>query len=691
MPDGSPPASTSLTEPASSSQPITLPSLLPSPLSPPPKRADVVSLKLRLAALLPTHAGQAYWSAFTDFVLGRINRIELGEVLARCFKGESKADAVKLHNALLLSILYNTTRPYLPPSSIRHTGFLPRGKKRALHGFTGSLTAAQEQKRRKLKESVMSLGRRERGEIKLLGSAAQGEAGIAKKGKGVEQEEEERRERARRLGRGEGLAGAMGASRAGGAEVETDGVPKGLREREREGVALPPTLPQDYLRLVQTPLCCESRMLPDAATLQDRMLLLAYEEGMVEGVEARTAGLVSGAIDHYLKNMISSVISLVRDPSNLPSAVPPPRTSPLSAAPSPSTFAPAGAPPVPPAAPSPPAADAEEDEPFLRQPLTIADFHALFAISPGLLGPGGSTHSGAVERMYAVPPMDDSSDEEPGEGGEEPLEDPPANAATAQDEAGDIKTTDTAPTKPQTAGKGPRLTATASRARTSSFYGSARPLPPPPAPSSTTAERVKFILDPSSLHGVPEGHPDVPHLLSTPSALQPPLSADPANSAGAGAHAPHPSGLGAAPPVGAGGAAAGGLSPKSLSLRNSLFPELAASASSTLAGRLGTAAAAASGEAGNGTTTDDGGDSDDHAHTSGAPTPANGAGAGGLKIKLGGAMTGTAGGGGAAALAKGAATGGGAGGKPNDKDKEAGRKLWDVVDSVKLLNGVLPP
>ncbi|GAA5897257.1 hypothetical protein JCM5296_000983 [Sporobolomyces johnsonii] len=691
MPDGSAPAPPLSAEPSSSSQPVTLPSLLPSPSSPPPKRADVVSLKLRLAALLPTHAGQAYWNALTEFVLGRINRVELGEVLARCFKGESKAEAVKLHNALVLSILYNTTRPYLPPSSIRHTGFLPRGKKRALNGFTGPLTAAQEQKRRKLKESVMSLGRRERGEIKLLGSAAaaQGGAGVGKKGKGVEQDEEERRERARRVRRGEGLAGAMGASRGGGADVEPDGVPKGLKEREREGVALPPTLPQDYLRLVQTPLCCESRMLPDADTLQDRMLLIAYEEGMVEGVEARTAGLVSGAIDHYLKNMISSVISLVRDPSSLPSAVPPPRTSTLSAAPSPSTFAPAGASPAPPAAPSPPAADAEDDEPFLRQPLTIADFHALFAISPGLLGPGGSTHSGAVERMYAIPPMDDSSDEEPDEAGEEPLEDPPANAATAQDEARDIKPTDGAPTKPQPAGKAPRLTAAASRARTSSFYGCARPLPPPPPPSSTVAERGKFILDPSSLHGVPEGHPDVPHLPSTPSALQTLLPVDPANpaTAAAAAHAPHPSGSGAAAPPG--GAVAGGLSPKSLSLRNSLFPELAASASSSTGGGGGGAVAAV-GEAGNGTTTDDGGDSEDEALAKGAPTPAMGAGAGagGLKIKLGGATAGTAGGGaGAAAPGKGAT----AGGKPNEKDKEAGRKLWDVVDSVRLLDGVLPP
>lgn len=64
-----------------------------------------------------------------------------------------------------------------------------------------------------------------------------------------------------------------------------------------------------------------------------------------------------------------------------------------------------------------------------------------------------------------------------------------------------------------------------------------------------------------------------------------------------------------------------------------------------------------------------------------------------MKIKLGGQTTGTV-------TPTGVATPGGTGAGPNqggapksasEKDKEMGRKLWEVVDSVRLLDGVLDP
>ena len=55
---------------------------------------------------------------------------------------------------------------------------------------------------------------------------------------------------------------------------------------------------QEYNRLVQAPLCCESRSLPDAETLRDRMMLIAYEEGMIDGVDGSgVANLLSNAMD----------------------------------------------------------------------------------------------------------------------------------------------------------------------------------------------------------------------------------------------------------------------------------------------------------------------------------------------------------------------------------------------------------
>ena len=69
-----------------------LPSFLPNPAEP-PARADLVSLKLRLAALLPPESGQLYWTALVEFVTGKINRQELGTVMNRVLgtKGEAGA------------------------------------------------------------------------------------------------------------------------------------------------------------------------------------------------------------------------------------------------------------------------------------------------------------------------------------------------------------------------------------------------------------------------------------------------------------------------------------------------------------------------------------------------------------------------------------------------------------------------
>jgi hypothetical protein len=72
---------------------------------------------------------------------------------------------VRLHNAILLSILYNTTLPNPPPSSLRHSGWQKR--KRAVDG---SKVEDTDPKRRAYKAAVMALGKRERAEIKLKAS-----------------------------------------------------------------------------------------------------------------------------------------------------------------------------------------------------------------------------------------------------------------------------------------------------------------------------------------------------------------------------------------------------------------------------------------------------------------------------------------------------------------------------------------
>lgn len=59
---------------------LSLTTLLPDPVNP-PKRADLLSLKLRLASVLSPEAGQLYWNTLIDFITGKINRQELGNVM----------------------------------------------------------------------------------------------------------------------------------------------------------------------------------------------------------------------------------------------------------------------------------------------------------------------------------------------------------------------------------------------------------------------------------------------------------------------------------------------------------------------------------------------------------------------------------------------------------------------------------
>lgn len=91
----------------------------------------------------------------------------------------------------------------------------------------------------------MALGRRERAEVKLLGTAsasAATAAAVAHKGKLAKESAEADERRRRRLDEGEPLGEAVGgASRGGGGRVDAEGVPRALREREREGAALPPS------------------------------------------------------------------------------------------------------------------------------------------------------------------------------------------------------------------------------------------------------------------------------------------------------------------------------------------------------------------------------------------------------------------------------------------------------------------
>lgn len=66
------------------------------------------------------------------------------------------------------------------------------------------------------------------------------------------------------------------------------------------------------MRCQQAPLCSESKQLPDSDTLKDRMSLIAYDFGLVNGVENSAASLAVIALEVHLKTLLGDLLSLIR-------------------------------------------------------------------------------------------------------------------------------------------------------------------------------------------------------------------------------------------------------------------------------------------------------------------------------------------------------------------------------------------
>lgn len=80
-------------------------------------------------------------------------------------------------------------------------------------------------------------------------------------------------------------------------------------------------LAQDYLRGSQTPLCQESKQLPEVDSLRDRMSLLAYDYGLGGGADPAAASILLIATEVHLKSLLGDILALVRaDRSTQPSA-----------------------------------------------------------------------------------------------------------------------------------------------------------------------------------------------------------------------------------------------------------------------------------------------------------------------------------------------------------------------------------
>ena len=286
----------------------------PYPFPPPPtaKRANTLLLKHRIADLLTREQGEAYWSLLCKLLTAKITKEEfdLGwqthfgaspsrkQQLATGAAGDVDLDALQyLHNALLLSILYNTTRPTLPPSNVSNQGW--QNKRKRPPGAAGTTDEAADPlgehaaKRRKVKQLLSGMTRAEKKRLKiLLGN---------------------KKEKLNPVG---GVLGSASGQHAKFAHLASllggNGTSMHTAERSRTGLApctnpLRPQLSAEILpdlhRVSAYRTMSETRELPDVYGMHDRMTATAYASGLSGGAEGQAAALAEVAlqVSEYLE------------------------------------------------------------------------------------------------------------------------------------------------------------------------------------------------------------------------------------------------------------------------------------------------------------------------------------------------------------------------------------------------------
>lgn len=265
----------------------------PYPFPPPPtaKRANTVLLKNKLVELLPQSVGEAYWSLLCSLLTGKITQEEF-DIGWRTTLSDAELQAggqssglqpidvtqvEYLHNALLLSILYNTTKPTLPPASVSHQGWLSKRKR-------GALLSAEEQgadvlgelsrKRRRIKRLVGGMTKSEKKRLSVLLTAAN-------------------------------TAPETSTGKKAGAPTTSSKLGVGSALKTPSTAAFQ----QELVRCQAAPSCVEALELPDLGTLNDRMSAVAYSSGITKGVDGESAGMAAVALDIYMRDLISALVT----------------------------------------------------------------------------------------------------------------------------------------------------------------------------------------------------------------------------------------------------------------------------------------------------------------------------------------------------------------------------------------------
>ncbi|KNE91681.1 hypothetical protein PSTG_14901 [Puccinia striiformis f. sp. tritici PST-78] len=265
----------------------------------PTKRADTLAIKQAIAEALSEQDGLTYWTSLVKFIKGNLDPTEFHAQTAALLKSER---LVGLHNALVLSILYNTTclgpstpnpdkESEGPTTTTTTTGEGWHKRKRVTISAsptppTKPKPKSQEKdpKKRRLKQAVMALGQRERNRLKQIASLKD-ELKLNSQKSLLSSPYYLHPER---------TPNVMDTPLASKMKISSS------------------TLYQDYMRCQQAPICSESKQLPNFETLKDRMSLIAYDSGLANGVDKTASSIALIALEVHLKTLLGDLLSLIR-------------------------------------------------------------------------------------------------------------------------------------------------------------------------------------------------------------------------------------------------------------------------------------------------------------------------------------------------------------------------------------------
>ncbi|KAI8460913.1 transcriptional regulator of RNA polII, SAGA, subunit-domain-containing protein [Phakopsora pachyrhizi] len=275
---------------------------VPSDLYPPPpdKRADSLAIKQRIAELMSEKDGECYWRSLGNFLRGKIDRNEFQVETNRLLNSEN---LIGLHNSLVLSILHNSNLSSSTSDNVENSlnmstsgeGWLKRKRAPPAPVPVKAKVKPEEKdpKRRKLKEIIMALSHRERTRLKQIATLKEKEA------------EQFRKQNSNQSKLPKSLSSSSILTR----ERTDDVMSTPLASKMKISSS---TLYQDYMRCQQTPLCAEDKQLPDYDALKDRMSLIAYDCGLINGTESSAASLALIALEVHLKTILGDLLSLIR-------------------------------------------------------------------------------------------------------------------------------------------------------------------------------------------------------------------------------------------------------------------------------------------------------------------------------------------------------------------------------------------